>query len=118
MKLRIMAINLSICADMLSPKLETVRIGVVGLGMRGSDAVSRLSYIEGAEITAICVISILTGLLLLKKHYRKWEGPAAKNTAVKKDIKLYVKAIMLILFYTPTPWHLHTPVAGICNEKW
>ena len=37
-----------------APKLNVVRIGVVGLGMRGSGAVERLSYIEGVEITALC----------------------------------------------------------------
>ena len=37
-----------------APKMDVVRIGVVGLGMRGSDAVARLSFIEGVEITALC----------------------------------------------------------------
>src|SRR5262245_24766294 len=36
-----------------APKIQTVRVGVVGLGMRGSDAVERLSYIDGLEITAL-----------------------------------------------------------------
>ena len=37
-----------------APKIETVRIGVIGLGMRGSEAVRRLSYIDGLEIIALC----------------------------------------------------------------
>ena len=37
-----------------APKIETVRIGIIGLGMRGSDAVERLSYIDGVEIVALC----------------------------------------------------------------
>src|SRR5262245_27899099 len=37
-----------------APKMEVVRIGVVGLGMRGSEAVERLSYIDGVEIVALC----------------------------------------------------------------
>src|SRR5207253_1002470 len=37
-----------------APKIETVRIGIVGLGMRGSEAVRRLSYIDGLEIIALC----------------------------------------------------------------
>ena len=37
-----------------APKLPTVRVGIVGLGMRGPGAVDRLSYIEGVEIKALC----------------------------------------------------------------
>src|SRR5881227_2510033 len=37
-----------------APKIATVRIGIIGLGMRGSEAVGRLSYIDGLEIIALC----------------------------------------------------------------
>ena len=37
-----------------APKLDVVRIGIVGLGQRGSGAVERLAYIDGVEITALC----------------------------------------------------------------
>ena len=37
-----------------APKIETVRIGIIGLGQRGSEAVERLSYIDGVEIVALC----------------------------------------------------------------
>ena len=37
-----------------APKIETVRVGVVGLGQRGPGAVDRLSKIEGVEIKALC----------------------------------------------------------------
>jgi hypothetical protein len=33
--------------------LKTVRIGLIGLGMRGSGSLSRLLQVEGVEITAI-----------------------------------------------------------------
>ena len=36
-----------------APKIETVRIGIIGLGNRGSEAVGRLAYIDGLEIIAI-----------------------------------------------------------------
>ncbi|MBQ9184906.1 MAG: Gfo/Idh/MocA family oxidoreductase [Bacteroidales bacterium] len=36
--------------------METVRIGVVGLGMRGEFAAHRLTFVPGAKITAICDI--------------------------------------------------------------
>ncbi|MCA1758257.1 MAG: hypothetical protein LC658_00670, partial [Bacteroidales bacterium] len=37
-----------------APKLETVRVGFIGLGNRGPGAVSRIANIEGVEITALC----------------------------------------------------------------
>ena len=33
-----------------APKIDKVRIGIIGLGNRGSGAVGRLSFIENAEI--------------------------------------------------------------------
>lgn len=37
-----------------APKLETVRIGFIGLGNRGPAAVVRMSKIGGVEIKALC----------------------------------------------------------------
>ena len=37
-----------------APALPVVRIGVIGLGDRGSGAVERLSFIEGVEIKGSC----------------------------------------------------------------
>lgn len=39
-----------------TPKLDTVRIGIVGLGMRGISAVERFIHIPGVEIKALCDI--------------------------------------------------------------
>src|SRR3546814_18584163 len=39
-----------------APKLETVRIGFIGLGQRGPGAVNRMSHIQGVEIKALCDI--------------------------------------------------------------
>ncbi|HYH55096.1 MAG TPA: twin-arginine translocation signal domain-containing protein, partial [Anseongella sp.] len=39
-----------------APKLETVRIGFIGLGQRGPGAVDRMSHIQGVEIKALCDI--------------------------------------------------------------
>src|SRR5205085_7526890 len=39
-----------------APKIDTVRIGFIGLGQRGPDAVLRMSKIEGVEIKGLCDI--------------------------------------------------------------
>ncbi|NLZ95709.1 MAG: Gfo/Idh/MocA family oxidoreductase [Bacteroidales bacterium] len=37
-----------------TPKMETVRVGFIGLGMRGPGAVNRFTHIPGVEIVALC----------------------------------------------------------------
>lgn len=39
---------------LVTPKLETVRVGFIGLGMRGPGAVERFAHIPGVEIKALC----------------------------------------------------------------
>lgn len=40
--------------DLVTPKLETVRVGFIGLGMRGPGAVARFTKIPGTQIVALC----------------------------------------------------------------
>lgn len=40
--------------NMALPKMEVVRVGFVGLGMRGPGAVERFTYIPGTQIVALC----------------------------------------------------------------
>ena len=42
--------------DLACEPLETVRIGYIGLGMRGMGAVARMLNVEGIEIRAVCDI--------------------------------------------------------------
>ena len=39
---------------LITPKIETVRVGFIGLGMRGPGAVKRFTHIPGVEIVALC----------------------------------------------------------------
>ena len=39
---------------LITPKLDTVRVGFVGLGMRGPGAVERFTHIPGTKIVALC----------------------------------------------------------------
>ena len=42
--------------QLVTPKLETVRVGFIGLGMRGPGAVERWLHIPGSQIVALCDI--------------------------------------------------------------
>lgn len=93
-----------------APKIETVRVGIVGLGMRGSEAVRRLSYIDGLEITALCdkyPDRVAKSQLILEKMQR----PKAKEYSGDEGYKALCESKDVDLVYTPTPWALHTPVS-------
>lgn len=40
--------------NLTTPKMSVVRVGFVGLGMRGPGAVERWTYINGTQIMALC----------------------------------------------------------------
>lgn len=93
-----------------APKLDVVRVGIIGLGMRGGDAVGRLSYIDGLEITALCdklPDRVAKAQATLEKRGR----PKAKEYSGEEGWKALCESKDVDLIYTPTPWDLHAPIA-------
>ena len=99
-----------------APKMETVRVGIIGLGMRGPGAVQRMSHLEGVDIRALCDIrqeqvAEAQKLLINTPHkpltYSGSEE-AWKELCEREDIDLV---------YIATPWHLHTPMAVYAMEQ-
>ena len=93
-----------------APKLNVVRIGVVGLGMRGSGAVERLSYIGGVEITALCD-KLPDRVSAAQKTLEKMGRPKAKEYSGENGWKALCENNIVDLVYTPTPWDLHAPIS-------
>lgn len=93
-----------------APKIETVRIGVIGLGQRGSEAVERLSYIDGLEIVALCD-KYPDRVAASQKTLEKMKRPKAREYSGEDGWKALCDSNDIDLVYTPTPWHLHTPIA-------
>ena len=93
-----------------APKIDKVKIGIIGLGMRGPGAVDRISYIEGAEIVALCdkhkerVTKAQT--LLTNKGLKE-----AKSYSGEDGWKAMLQNEELDLVYICTPWQYHAPMA-------
>ncbi|MGM0933135.1 MAG: Gfo/Idh/MocA family protein [Bacteroidota bacterium] len=93
-----------------APKLETVRIGFIGLGMRGPQAVNRMSQIEGVEIKALCDLrpeSVEKTKALLENTSHDPDLYSGSDYAWKE----MVDRDDLDLIYIATPWEWHTPMA-------
>ena len=93
-----------------APSLNTVRIGIIGLGMRGPDAVKRMSYIEGVEIKALCD-KIPERVKAAQKILEGAGLPKANEYSGEEGWKALVERPDIDLVYTCTPWRLHTPIA-------
>ena len=99
-----------------APAIPVVRVGIIGLGDRGSDAVERLSYIEGVEIKAlgdkreVCVKES-------QKYLASIGRPLSQEFFGDENIwKKLVELPDLDLIYTCTPWILHTPISVYSME--
>lgn len=94
-----------------APKLEKVRLGLVGIGDRGIQVIERMSFIEGVEITALCdtrqaAIDGGQDLLKLKKL------PKAKEyTGSDFAFNDLCESGIVDLVYIATPWEWHVPIA-------
>jgi hypothetical protein len=100
-----------------APALPVVRIGLVGLGDRGSGAVERLSFIEGVEIKALCdkrEVAVKES----QKYLQSIGRPEALEFFGSEDgWKKMVELPDLDLIYICTPWVLHTPISVYAMES-
>jgi len=99
-----------------APKLETVRVGIIGLGMRGPGAVERMANIEGVEIKALCD-SRMERVDKAQKILSDHDLPAARAFGGSEDAwKNLCESKDIDLVYICTPWNLHTPMAVFAME--
>lgn len=99
-----------------APKLDTVRVGFVGVGSRGSAAVQRLSYIDGVEIVAICD-ELETAAQKAKARIKTPGHPAIIYAGKEDSWKEMCRRDDIDLVYVATPWALHVPVTIYAMEQ-
>ena len=111
------AVKLGGCGSMsgfAAPPLKKVRVGVVGLGMRGPGAVHRLASIPGTEVAALC--DLYPDRVA---RQQKWLADNGKPKAAEYSGQYGWKAMCesdIDLVYIVTPWDLHTPIALYAME--
>ncbi len=100
-----------------APRIDTVRVGIIGLGQRGPGAVERLANIDGLEIRALCdqkLDRVDKAQNILSSHGL----PPAKAYGGNPDAwKELCQSKELDLVYICTPWQLHTPMAVFAMEN-
>src|SRR5882762_11814774 len=98
-----------------APKLETVRIGFIGLGNRGPGAVKRMSKIDGVEIKALCDLRPDKANAAKKLLENTQHNPTI-YTGNENEWKKVCERQDIDLIYIATPWQLHTPMAVYAME--
>lgn len=98
-----------------APKIETVRVGFIGLGSRGPGHVNNMALLEGVEIKALCDLLPEE----VDKVRKRIENYGIKPDAYSGDPEAWKKMCDrddIDLVYICTPWDLHTPMAVYAME--
>lgn len=110
---RVQTFNMS---GFVAPKLDVVRVAVIGLGNRGSGTVRRLASIEGVEIKALCDLE--ADRVSKAAESIKHLGHAPDSYSGGEDEwKKVCERPDIDLIATATPWHLHTPICVYAMEN-
>jgi predicted dehydrogenase len=98
-----------------APRLERVRVGIVGIGSRGRDALPRLKVIEGVEIRALCDLRPERTAAGAKALEGSAHRPALYSGKEDAWRQLCARDDLDVV-YNCTPWHLHAPVSIFAME--
>ena len=99
-----------------APKMEVVRVGFVGLGMRGPGAVERFTHIPGTHIVALCDYEA-SRAEACQKYLKNASLPKADVYSGEKGYEELCKREDIDLVYIATDWLHHFPVAKCALEN-
>ncbi len=98
------------------PKMQTVRVAFVGLGMRGPGAVERFTHIPGVQIVALCDYEVTRAERCQKYLKDAGLAPAAIYYGAT-GYEAICKRPDVDLVYIATDWDHHFPVAKCALEN-
>ena len=108
-------LNTNDAIELKCDPIETVRIGFIGLGMRGTGAIARYTQIDHVEIVAICDL-VQENIDKCQKILTKNGLPKAAAYSGENDWKKICERNDIDLIYVCTHWELHTPIAVYAME--
>ena len=97
--------------------IDTVRVGFVGLGMRGEHAVKRFTHIPGAKISALCDIEPDRVEASAKTLSDAGLPEAAAYSGEADSWKALCENPDIDLVYIATDWITHAPIAKYAMEN-
>jgi len=96
--------------DFAAPKLDKVKVAIIGVGARGSGHASQLASIEGVDFVGICDIN--------ENRVKRAEASVTKHGHTPKlygknedDWKNMLAETKPDAVFVVTPWPLHAPMA-------
>lgn len=98
------------------PKKKVVRIGLVGLGMRGPGAVENFSLIPGVQVVALCDYEEKRAVKQNERLRKNGLAPAAVYYG-EKGYEALCKRPDIDLVYIATDWEHHAIVAKCALEN-
>ena len=102
--------------QLTAPPMDTVRVGFIGLGMRGPDAVERFAQIEGTDIKGLCDVEadrVEKCQEILEKLGRPRAMGYSGSTEAYKEM---CECDDIDLIYIATDWIHHAPLAIYAME--
>lgn len=102
--------------ELRAEPLETVRVAIIGLGMRGQGAVRRLSYIQEAQITVLSDV-VPENIERAQQTLKRMNKPEAVAFTGNDSWKEICKRDDVDLIYICTHWDLHAPIAIYAMEN-
>lgn len=95
--------------------IDTVRVGFIGVGMRGESAVHRFTFIDGVKIVALCDLEQDYVSRSQRTLARKNLPPAAEYVG-EEAWKELCERDDIDLVYICTPWDTHVPMSVYAME--
>ena len=101
--------------ELRTAPMDVVRVGFVGLGMRGPGAVERFTYIEGVAINGLCD-KYADRAERCQVYLDRAGMPRATVYSGDEGYKELCQREDIDLIYIATPWQLHVEVAVYAME--